>query len=41
MASFVAPDNAAMTPEEKMNLTALQRRDPYIARVIETASQVF
>ena len=30
----------SMTPEDRMNLTALKRRDPYIARVIGTASQV-
>ena len=29
-----------MTPEDRMNLTALKRRDPYIARVIGSASQV-
>ena len=30
----------SMTPEDRMNLTALKRRDPYIARVIGSASQV-
>ena len=40
MASFATPESAALTPEDRMNLTALQRRDPYIVRVIETASQV-
>ena len=33
-------ETAPMKPEDRMNLTALKRRDPYIARILDTASQV-
>ena len=30
----------SLKPEERMNLTSLKRRDPYIGQILDTASQV-
>jgi hypothetical protein len=38
--SLIANAGAPLSSLEKMNLTSLKRRDPYIIRVLDTASQV-
>ena len=31
---------AALKPEDRMNLAALKRHDPYVSRILDSASQV-